>query len=93
MLNSSTLQQFLRDRIPLSTAMGVEVLAVFGGSSSALAILSAWGLLFLRLGDEFPETRHPVLRVQFCWQRKEMEWPCLVLDPKLLRTMRRQKRL
>jgi thioesterase domain-containing protein len=76
MLNSSTLQQFLCDRIPLSTAMGVEVLAasaagvtlaaplepnlnhrdtVFGGSAAAVAILSAWGLLFLRLGEEFPD--------------------------------------
>jgi thioesterase domain-containing protein len=27
---------------------------VFGGSAAAVAILSAWGLLFVRLGDEHP---------------------------------------
>ena len=75
MLNRRTLQQFLRDRIPLSTAMAIEVVAadqdsvtlgaplepninhrdtVFGGSAAAVAILSAWGLLFLRLRDEYP---------------------------------------
>ena len=75
MLNRSTLQQFLRDRIPLSTAMAIDVVAadpdgvtlgaplepninhrdtVFGGSAAAVAILSAWGLLFVRLRDEHP---------------------------------------
>ena len=75
MLNRSALQQFLRERIPLSTAMAVDVRAagpdgvtlgaplepninhrdtVFGGSAAAVAILSAWGLLFLRLRDEHP---------------------------------------
>jgi thioesterase domain-containing protein len=68
--------QFLRERIPLSTAMAIEVVAadpdgvtlgaplepninhrdtVFGGSAAAVAILSAWGLLFLRLRDEYPD--------------------------------------
>ena len=75
MLNRSTLQQFLRDRIPLSTAMAIDVVAadsngvtlgaplepninhrdtVFGGSAAAVAILSAWGLLFVRLRDDHP---------------------------------------
>jgi len=74
-LHRSALQQFLERRIPLSTAMAVEVVAagpdgvtlgaplepninhrdtVFGGSAAAVAILSAWGLLFLRLRDEHP---------------------------------------
>ncbi|MFO7691695.1 MAG: YiiD C-terminal domain-containing protein [Vicinamibacterales bacterium] len=75
MLNRSTLQQFLRDRIPLTTAMAIDVVAaeqdgvtlgaplepninhrdtVFGGSAAAVAILSAWGLIFVRLRDEHP---------------------------------------
>jgi thioesterase domain-containing protein len=28
---------------------------VFGGSAAAVAILSAWGLLFVRLREEFPD--------------------------------------
>jgi thioesterase domain-containing protein len=75
LLNRSDLQQFLRDRIPLSTAMAIEVVAaepegvtlgaplepninhrdtVFGGSAAAVAILSAWGLLFVRLREAHP---------------------------------------
>jgi thioesterase domain-containing protein len=75
LLNRSALQKFLKDRIPLSTAMAVEVVSaepdsvtlgaplepninhrdtVFGGSAAAVAILSAWGLLFVRLRDEYP---------------------------------------
>ena len=76
LVNRSALQQFLQDRIPLSTAMAIEVVAaeaggvtlgaplepninhrdtVFGGSAAAVAILSAWGLLFVRLRDDHPE--------------------------------------
>jgi thioesterase domain-containing protein len=76
LLNRSDLQRFLRDRIPLSTAMAIEVVAaepdgvtlgaplgpninhrdtVFGGSAAAVAILSAWGLLFVRLREEHPD--------------------------------------
>lgn len=76
MLNRGDLQQFLQDRIPLSTAMAIEVVAaepggvtlgaplepninhrdtVFGGSAAAVAILSAWGLLFVRLREEYPD--------------------------------------
>src|SRR5688572_27199515 len=67
------LQKFLHDHIPISKAMGVEVLqavsdgvklaaplapninhrdTVFGGSASAVAILSAWSLLYIRLRAE-----------------------------------------
>jgi len=67
------LQKYLHERIPISKAMGVEVLeatingvklaaplspninhrkTVFGGSASAVAILSAWLLLYLRLKNE-----------------------------------------
>lgn len=76
MLNRSDLRQFLQERIPLFTAMAVDVVAaeqdgvtlgaplapninhrdtVFGGSAAAVAILSAWGLLFVRLRDEHPD--------------------------------------
>lgn len=73
MTDVQTLQAYLHDHIPLSKAMGVEVLAadadgvllsaplapninhretVFGGSATAVAILSAWALLHLRLREE-----------------------------------------
>ena len=69
------LQQYLYDRIPLSSAMQVMALEVsdhivrlgaplapnmnhratiFGGSASAVAILSAWSLLHVRLCDSSP---------------------------------------
>jgi len=69
-MNSSELQQYLHDHIPLSKAMEVRVIdigtggvtlgaplapninhreTVFGGSASAVAILSAWSLLHTRL--------------------------------------------
>jgi thioesterase domain-containing protein len=72
-VNSGALQRYLHEHIPLSKAMGVEVLeatvdgvklsaplapninhreTVFGGSASAVAILSAWALLYLRLVNE-----------------------------------------
>lgn len=67
------LETYLHEHIPLSAAMGVEVVAlgpdgitlaaplgpninhrdtVFGGSASALAILSAWSLVHVRLAEE-----------------------------------------
>jgi thioesterase domain-containing protein len=76
LLNRNALQKFLQERIPMSTAMAVEVMAaepdgvtvraplepninhrdtVFGGSAAAVAILSAWGLLFVRLRDAHPD--------------------------------------
>ena len=90
MLSISALQQFLHDRIPLSTTMGVEVLAatpdgvtlaaplepninhrdtVFGGSASAVAILSAWGLLYVRLREEFPNASIVIQRNTMSYQR------------------------
>ena len=70
MMNIGYLQQYLHEHIPLSKAMGVEVIeattngvklsaplspninhreTVFGGSASAVAILAAWSLLYVRL--------------------------------------------
>lgn len=71
-MDTHELQQYLHEHIPLSKAMGIEVLAaiaagvklsaplapninhrdtVFGGSAVALAILSAWSLLHIRLSE------------------------------------------
>jgi thioesterase domain-containing protein len=73
MMKAGSLQKYLHERIPISKAMGVEVLeatldgviltaplspninhreTVFGGSASAVAILSAWSLLYLRFKIE-----------------------------------------
>jgi thioesterase domain-containing protein len=73
MTDITILQRYLHDHIPLSKAMGVEVVeatdngvtlvaplapninhreTVFGGSASAVAILSAWTLMYLRLKNE-----------------------------------------
>jgi thioesterase domain-containing protein len=72
-VNAGALQAYLHEHIPLSKAMGVQVVnasvtgvtlaaplapninhreTVFGGSASAVAILSAWALLYLRLTHE-----------------------------------------
>tara|TARA_R110002020_G_scaffold16838_4_gene59450 strand:- start:482 stop:934 length:453 start_codon:yes stop_codon:yes gene_type:complete len=69
-MTPAALQSYLHEHIPLSQAMGVQVVSladdgvvlaaplapninhrdtVFGGSASAVAILSAWCLLHLRL--------------------------------------------
>lgn len=69
-MKAGSLQKYLHERIPITKAMGVEVLeatldsvilaaplsqninhrnTVFGGSASAVAILSAWSLIYLRL--------------------------------------------
>src|SRR5512143_2012299 len=77
------LQKYLHERIPISKAMGVEVLeatvngvklaaplspninhreTVFGGSASAVAILSAWSLLYLRLKNENINSRIVIQR-------------------------------
>jgi thioesterase domain-containing protein len=68
-----SVQAYLREHIPLSNALGIEVVeaaahavtlsaplapnvnhrgTVFGGSAAAVATLSAWTLLYLRLGNE-----------------------------------------
>lgn len=78
MIDTAALQAYLHEHIPLSKAMGVEVLeasaagvtlaaplapninhreTVFGGSASAVAILAAWSLLYLRLKQEAIEAR------------------------------------
>ncbi len=69
-MDARELQRYLHEHIPLSKAMGVEVVeateervtlsaplapninhreTVFGGSASAVALLSAWALLYARL--------------------------------------------
>jgi len=84
------LQQFLREHIPLSKAMEVEVLeastmgvklsaplapninhrrTVFGGSATALAILSAWALINLRLEDEKLKRRVVIQRSNMTYER------------------------
>ncbi len=84
------LQQFLREHIPLSKAMEVEVLkastagvklsaplapninhrqTVFGGSATALAILSAWALIYLRLEDEKLKRRIVIQRSNMTYER------------------------
>jgi thioesterase domain-containing protein len=73
------LEQYLHEHIPLSKAMGIEVMVadglgvtlraplapdinhrdtVFGGSASAVAILAAWALLYVRL-----QQRHVSYRI------------------------------
>jgi thioesterase domain-containing protein len=68
-----SLQKYLHERIPISKAMGVEVVeatgnrvvlsapllrninhkkTVFGGSASAVAMLSSWALIYIRLKSE-----------------------------------------
>ena len=77
------MQKYLHERIPITKAMGVEVLeatvngvklaaplspninhrdTVFGGSASAVAILSAWSLLYLRLVNENINSRIVIQR-------------------------------
>src|SRR5512139_1780619 len=83
MLKIKYLQEYLNEHIPLSKAMGVEVMeasldgvklsaplspninhreTVFGGSASAVAILSAWSVLFLRLKNEKIDSRVVIQR-------------------------------
>jgi len=90
MVKAEDLQKYLHEHIPISKAMGVEVLeatvngvtlcaplypninhreTVFGGSSTAVAILSAWSLLYLRLKCE-NITRHIVI------QKSTMTYEC-----------------
>jgi thioesterase domain-containing protein len=73
MVELRSFQQYLHDHIPISKAMGVEVVeatvhgvrlsaplspninhreTVFGGSAAAVAILSSWSLLHLRLSHQ-----------------------------------------
>jgi thioesterase domain-containing protein len=84
------LQKFLHERIPLSKAMGIEVVeatddvvtltaplapnvnhrdSVFGGSASAIAILSAWALIYLRLRSEQLKVRIVIQRNTMTYER------------------------
>jgi thioesterase domain-containing protein len=89
-MNSKELQKYLNDNIPLSRAMGVEVVValpegvtlsaplapninhretVFGGSASAVAMLSAWGLLQVRLEAEGIAARVVIQRNEMNFER------------------------
>jgi thioesterase domain-containing protein len=89
-MDVTALQRYLHDRIPLSKAMGVEVVeatdscvtlaaplapninhreTVFGGSASAVAILSAWTLMYLRLQSEQLNARIVIQRNTMTYER------------------------
>lgn len=89
-MNPRELEQYLHQQIPLSNAMGVEVMAatlddvvlsaplapninhretVFGGSASAVALLSAWALLYIRLQHEGRESQIVVQRNTMSYER------------------------
>lgn len=42
---------------------------VFGGSANALAILAAWSLLHVRLGDSHPQCRIVIQQNGMCYER------------------------
>jgi thioesterase domain-containing protein len=90
MVKAGSLQRYLHERIPISKAMGVEVLeatvdgvklaaplspninhreTVFGGSASAVAILSAWSLLYLRLKYENIDSRIVIQKNTMTYER------------------------
>ena len=87
-MNISELEYYLHDHIPISIALGVEVVkalaegvtlsaplapninhreTVFGGSASAVAILSVWSLLYIRLKDAGFKTRLVLQRNSMCY--------------------------
>jgi len=89
-MNTTELQAYLYEHIPLTKAMQVEVVriepdsvvlgaplepninhrdTVFGGSASALAILSAWALLHTRLVKEGLESRLVIQRQMMSYER------------------------
>jgi thioesterase domain-containing protein len=89
-MDSHDLQAYLNDRIPLSRAMEVRVVAaseqgvrlaaplapninhrdtVFGGSAAAIAMLSAWGLLQLRLEAAEMPSRVVIHRNEMTFER------------------------
>jgi thioesterase domain-containing protein len=89
-MDSTVLQRYLHDHIPLSKAMEVEVVeatddgvtlaaplapninhreTVFGGSASAVAILSAWTLMYLRLKSEQLNTRIVIQKNTMSYER------------------------
>lgn len=89
-MDGHDLQTYLNDRIPLSRAMEVRVMAaseegvglaaplapninhrdtVFGGSAAAVAMLSAWGLLQLRLEAAGMPSRVVIHRNEMIFER------------------------
>lgn len=114
------LQKYLHERIPISKAMGVEVLdatangvklaaplspninhreTVFGGSASAVAILSAWSLLFLRLKNETINSRIVIQRNTMIYEHPITDMftaSSVVCDPliwsKFIITLKRKNR-
>jgi thioesterase domain-containing protein len=114
------LQKYLHERIPISKAMGVEVLeatvdgvklaaplspninhreTVFGGSASAVAILSAWSLLYLRLKYENINSRIVIQRSTMTYEHPITDLftaSSVVCDPsvwlKFITTLKRKNR-
>lgn len=89
-MTKDELRQYMFTRIPLSEAMGVDIVAaaaesvvlsaplapnvnhqgtVFGGSASAVALLSAWALLHLRLTREQLDTGIVVKKYTMTYDR------------------------
>lgn len=89
-MKPAELQEYLRTRIPLAQAMGVEVRSlgdggielfaplapntnhrdtVFGGSASAVAILAAWGALYVRMRSEGRAGRIVIRRNTMTYER------------------------
>lgn len=120
MATEAPLQEYLHERIPISKAMGVEVLeatvdgvrlaaplspninhreTVFGGSASAVAILSAWSLLYLRLKNEHMNSRIVIQRSTITYEQPITDTftsSSVVCDPpdwlKFITTLKRRKR-
>lgn len=120
MVKAAPLQKYLHERIPISKAMGVEVLeatvdgvklaaplspninhreTVFGGSASAVAILSAWSLLYLRLKNENMNSRIVIQRSTITYEQPITDTftsSSVVCDPpdwlKFITTLKRRKR-
>jgi thioesterase domain-containing protein len=114
------LQKYLHERIPISKAMGVEVLGatvngvrlaaplspninhretVFGGSASAVAILSAWSLLYLRLKNDNINSRIVIQKSTMTYEHPIADMftaSSVACDPsiwlKFITTLRRKNR-
>jgi thioesterase domain-containing protein len=94
-MDAGDVEKYLHEHIPLSKAMGVEVLeaaqhcvklsaplspninhrgTVFGGSAAAVAILSAWALLYLRLKSEH-------MKCNLVIQKNAITYECPITGP------------
>ena len=119
-MDTRELTQYLHEHIPLSKAMGVEVLTatvagvklaaplapninhrdtVFGGSAVALAILSAWSLLHIRLRAASISSRIVIQKSTMNYERPIIEdfvVSSLILDStswsKFMNTLERKHR-